>query len=211
MAQCGHSMRAHVNYVIGASDTRGSRSPRSWLAKHHINHLNLLNVDLGFGGQRGLLETCSRHVSRPRFTRITRCARAQNRRLAILSNGSPFTDLDPPLKKAPQGGLVLMADREGVDCLRSIRGLFWLTLYSRLNIFQRLVKRLANRQRPYVGANILITAFPPKSFKGRYSRCVKGSTATEWAFTPTITSPSLAGFAASLVSITDRKPLSEAT
>lgn len=28
------------------------RSPRSRLAEHHNNHLNLLNVDLRFGGQR---------------------------------------------------------------------------------------------------------------------------------------------------------------
>ena len=46
-----------VNYVIDASDTMGSRSPRSRLGKCSDKYLNLFNVNIEFGGQRGI-RTC---------------------------------------------------------------------------------------------------------------------------------------------------------
>jgi hypothetical protein len=41
-----------IRYVIGAIDTTGSRSHNSRLAERADKHLTLLNVNIGFGGQR---------------------------------------------------------------------------------------------------------------------------------------------------------------
>ena len=70
--------------------------------------LKRLIYSIGYGGQRGIAKTCSRHVFVLADARIALRAdgppSAQNRLSPILSNGGPSTSLRSANKKAPWTG-----------------------------------------------------------------------------------------------------------